>query len=214
MRTLNSVTLVSIATGDHCAGVRRSLERCQEHFSFAGVVVLTDKPDEFPGCQIIGIEKIVDKADISYHQIYTMSRNTHLFADHTLLVHDDSWIVNPRAWTDEFLDYDYIGAVWVQEDGVMGNDGFSLRSKRLLETLRDMAIINYHPSDCAVCRTEFEGKRRYRSDLEAKGIRYAPVKLARQFSVENEPYVDSFGFHGDTTHESLVQQGRISKPSL
>jgi Protein of unknown function (DUF5672) len=171
------------------------------------VVVLTDRPDEFPGCEIIGIEKINTHADVSFHQIYTMSRNTHLFADHTLLVHWDSWIVNPSAWTDDFLTYDYIGAVW--PDGVMGNDGFSLRSRRLLETLRDISIANFHPSDCAVCRNEFEGKKRYRSELEAQGIKYAPIGLARRFSVENEPYVDSFGFHGWDTLKSLVQQGRI-----
>ena len=35
----------------------------------------------------------------------------------------------PEAWTDDFFNYDYIGATW--DDGVVGNGGFSWRSRKL-----------------------------------------------------------------------------------
>jgi hypothetical protein len=91
------------------------------------------------------------------------------------------------------LDYDYIGATWPQfDDGlVVGNGGFSLRSRRLLHLLEDDIFEAHHPEDVAICRT-------WRKMLEeAHGIRFAPPELASTFSAERSGDLrETFGFHG------------------
>lgn len=119
-------------------------------------------------------------------------------ADHALYVQYDGFAVNPEAWTDEFLEYDYIGAPW--HDCVVGNGGFSLRSRKLHEALAKMYvpeyIMNYYAEDSLICR--MFGKA-LRHEL---GVEIAPMELAYQFSVESTPpehmqhwIGKSLGFH-------------------
>jgi len=111
---------------------------------------------------------------------------------HALLVQWDGFIIDAAEWRDEFLDWDYIGAPWGYGDGMdVGNGGFSLRSRRLVEACEDPAIADFEPEDERICRT-------YRPYLETRyDIRFAPLELARRFSVEHveSPY-STFGFHG------------------
>ena len=62
--------------------------------------------------------------------------------DFVQIIQWDGYVINGPAWTNEFLDYDYIGARWWfrKHDRNVGNGGFSLRSRRLLEALQDAAI--------------------------------------------------------------------------
>jgi hypothetical protein len=112
---------------------------------------------------------------------------------HVLLIQWDGFVVNPMSWNDEFLDYDYIGARWgwLTDGHAVGNGGFSLRSKRLLEALGDPHIAELEPEDVAICRT-------YRAYLEsAHGIRFAPEGVADRFAFEaTYPTGLPFGFHG------------------
>ena len=107
-------------------------------------------------------------------------------------------------WSDEFYEYDYIGAPWPKEviiEGMplhfnVGNGGFSLRSKRLQEFLKnDENIILNHAEDVAICQLN-------RMYLISKGFKFAPVEVAKRFSFENLPWRDgqqitkAFGCHG------------------
>jgi len=97
-------------------------------------------------------------------------------------------------WQSDFLAYDYIGAVWPQyDDGhTVGNGGFSLRSRKLLDALASDDIVARNPEDVCIART-------YRSLLEQRwGIRFADEKTAHRFSFERAPrlFASSFGFHG------------------
>ncbi len=107
---------------------------------------------------------------------------------HVLMVQWDGYVLNGSAWDDEFLKYDFVGAPWFW-DGVVGNAGFSLISKRLLE---ELAKPEYEasPFDTNLCR-------KYRKQLEDRGFKFAPTDLAARFSVENLPYEGSFGWHGE-----------------
>lgn len=112
--------------------------------------------------------------------------------DFVLIAQMDGFIINPSAWSDDFLKYDYIGAPW--PDGIVGNGGFCLRSKKLLDALKDISKIfsdeRYHPEDLYICKTK-------RNLLETEyGIKFAPFEVANRFSVENRPYMGQFGFHG------------------
>lgn len=61
---------------------------------------------------------------------------------HLLIVHWDGFIINPACWKDDFLCYDYLGAIWPQKGGrgIVGNGGFSLRSMKLLEALQSEMV--------------------------------------------------------------------------
>ena len=135
--------------------------------------------------------------------------------DYNLILHPDGFAVNGDAWTDEFLEYDYIGAAW--GDGRVGNGGFSLRSRKLYDALLDLNvglkssdynhiidnpdihIINAQghyeiPEDNVICKI-------HKNELETKyGIKFAPTHIANRFSVEhnyNHEWVGkSLGFHG------------------
>lgn len=104
----------------------------------------------------------------------------------------DGFVVRPEAWDPGFLDFDYIGAIWPQfDDGaVVGNGGFSLRSKRLLEACQSLDVSS-HPEDVTICRT-------HRVLLEQEfGIRFADPATAARFSYERSNRTGAeFGFHG------------------
>jgi hypothetical protein len=104
-----------------------------------------------------------------------------------LIVQHDGYILNPDLWTDEFLEYDYIGAPW--EDGTVGNGGFSLRSQRLMETVASMTW-RLHHEDCLICGP-------LRGPLEDAGFKFAPTDVAARFSFERYAagYQRTFGFH-------------------
>jgi hypothetical protein len=110
---------------------------------------------------------------------------------HVLIVQWDGFITYPDLWQDRFLEFDYIGAPWPTEEGLLvGNGGFSLRSKKLLSALQDPVIVAKHPEDQCIClenRTYLENTH---------GITFAPGQLAEQFAFElQKPGFDCFGFH-------------------
>ena len=73
----------------------------------------------------------------------------------------------------------------------VGNGGFSLRSRRLLEASAQLPIAGSEAEDVFICRT-------MRPRLEAeRGIRFAPPELAERFGYERSRAAQaSFGFHG------------------
>lgn len=79
---------------------------------------------------------------------------------------------------------------------VVGNDGFSLRSERLLERLARSDVVRPAgtPEDWFICVT-------VREMLERDGIRFAPPGIAHEFSFEGDElfgvsWHGQFGFHG------------------
>jgi hypothetical protein len=105
----------------------------------------------------------------------------------------DGFVLDATQWAPQFLEYDYVGAPWPQfSDGRdVGNGGFSLRSRRLLEACRDPRFRAAHPEDVAICRLN-------RDLLEREhGIRFADRSTAERFAFERtEPDGPTFGFHG------------------
>jgi hypothetical protein len=117
--------------------------------------------------------------------------------DHFLLIQWDGMPVSPHAWDEAFLDFDYIGAPWagLPEHLAVGNGGFSLRSRRLLDAVRAIGI-GIDPCGDAQQAEDVLLCRQHRARLEAMGIRFAPVGVAARFSFETgTPPPVSFGFH-------------------
>ena len=129
----------------------------------------------------------------AYSDFVLKSLLPYVTTSHVLLVQWDGYVTNPAAWEPAFLECDYIGATWFwHKDGMrVGNGGFSLRSRRLLEALQDPAIIRVDAEDTTIGRS-------FRPLLEREyGIRFATEALADRFSFEAAyPIGKPFGFHG------------------
>tara|TARA_B100000287_G_scaffold434097_1_gene497575 strand:- start:1615 stop:2253 length:639 start_codon:yes stop_codon:yes gene_type:complete len=150
----------------------------------------------------------IDKSINSLHDYSVFAvQELHKYIDteFAMCVQRDGYPINLEAWTDDFLKFDYIGAPWTWVPSThresdcpvgrcVGNGGFSIRSKRLMREAAQFPCEKDMNEDIFICR-------KIPSELEAKGIRFAPVELATFFSVENEMYTGQFGFHGRKTLE-------------
>jgi hypothetical protein len=167
---------------------------------------------------------------IEYNNFMVKRLYDYIKSDFCITIQNDGFIINPYLWKDEFLHYDYIGAPWsdyliqstdavfnyVKENrkySLVGNGGFSFRSKKLLKETKnspyncDIQKINNFslktgevgehvmipmPEDNYICLNYYEY-------FIERGIKYAPIELANIFSTEvpQYPNKNSFGFHGD-----------------
>jgi tetratricopeptide (TPR) repeat protein len=189
---LPSVTLCAVDCLNPVLALR-ALDLCAIQCRFGEVLFLSDTAPEhrLDGCRMEAIPRIGSVAEYSRFVLKELGR--YIRTEHVLLVQWDGFIINPQSWRPEFLEYDYIGAPWgwIQDDHRVGNGGFSLRSRRLLDALLDEGITDLDPEDEAI-------GRRYRTLLETSyGIRFAPDEVAEAFSYETiSPAGDPFGFHG------------------
>jgi hypothetical protein len=195
-KSLPTVTLLGL----DCVNIERlklASDICQKHFEFGAVKLLSSIPDTDP--RVVPVEK-VDSIE-KYSHFLVKKLHEYVDTEHVLVIQYDGFILNPEAWTDDFLRYDYIGAPWWYEDeNNVGNGGFSLRSKKLLDILaRDETIVEHHPEDHHIART-------YGEYLRSQGIVFAPEEVASRFSIEGclkEPvpvkygsvWTNEFGFH-------------------
>jgi len=187
---LPDVTLCAVTCINHELTVR-SMLKCLEQCSFADVVLLTDKAVDAP----FRVE-VIPTFEGHYYSPMVCRNLTHYTASsHNLLVQYDSYITEPAAWNDAFLDYDYIGAKWPwhPEGRRVGNSGFCLRSKKLLDMMAEMPLppAGQFVDDTYFCHT-------IREPLEkVYGVKFAPEEVADQFSYErHRPDQPTFGFHG------------------
>lgn len=171
----------------------RALDISRRHCLFGDTILLTDQRID-TDTRIALIPKIKSREEYSAFVLRDLVE--HIHTPFVLLVQWDGFVVNPSEWTEAFFSCDYIGARWPShQDGMaVGNGGFTLRSKRLLEILANDERFAPHPKiveDELICRT-------FRPTLEAEyGIRFASEPVADQFSVEfARTPKPAFGFHG------------------
>lgn len=186
--------------GVHHALALRALKRCCEMVQFARTILLTDAIP--PDVQVPKGIEIIPVGVIGSHEAYSRlvmkGLYPHTATSHLLLVQWDGYVVHPEKWQPAFLETDYLGAPWPDGKGGfgVGNGGFSLRSRKLLEVLQnDCFPLLTNSEDVTIC-----GIHRPRLESEF-GIRFGSPELARQFSFEMESaYVGqgakTFGFHG------------------
>jgi len=173
---LPDVTLLCIDSNKD--RIQEPLKKCTEWIKFGDIQLL--HPD------------INSKEAYSNYCIDHM--HEHISTSHVLIFQYDGYVHNWMAWDNDWLQYDYIGAPWHYQDGMdVGNGGFSLRSKRLMELASQIVKIK-HPEDHHICRT-------YRRELEGHGMKFAPREVAEKFSFEgylqpSKVLTDQFGKHG------------------
>ena len=146
--------------------------------------------------------------DYSYGSFVIQSLSQYIDTPYVLIVQRDGFISNPFSWNNTFLNYDYIGARWPiydndpkrnREDRCVGNGGFSIRSKKLLDLCSknaDQMLPSEIPEDLLICIE-------YRDYFEQNQCLFAPIDLADAFSAEYTPYSGQFGFHGPGIREIL-----------
>lgn len=188
--SLPDVTLFGI-DAHNVLGIKRAAEISQRGIEFGAVRIITERLFE-------GHNR--EQGRTNYSRFMIKELINYFATPFVLTIHSDGYVVNPKAWDNSWLQYDYIGATWGYKDNMnVGNGGFSLRSKRLCQILAyDPAITDFHPEDDKICR-------KYRPYLEQTyGIRFAPEEVANKFSIEaygarafpkGDFYSGQFGFH-------------------
>ena len=194
------------------------------NIEFGAVKLLSSLPPskKYSDIEYVSIPAMNNIAD--YNRMMIEDLHKYFTTSHCLVVQPDSFVVDSDLWKDEFLQFDYIGAPWSNkirinselvlnfEENCVGNGGFSLRSRKLVETT---AKINFKSlkfpikaEDVVICHFLYQ-------EMIDNGIRFAPVKLAAQFSMENVENlygqnVDSvFGFHGKHMRSYFIKKYRL-----
>ena len=176
MKELSNVTLVGIDCVD--------LERLQvaadistKEIKFGAVKLLSSIESDDP--RVIKIPKI--KTVEGYSDFMIKKLDNYVDTEFALIFQYDGFILNPEAWEDSFLKYDYIGAPWYHLGPLrVGNGGFSLRSKRLLSWLAK----NWHQIKKRIHPEDVYISRYARVFLEKVGIVFADEGVASRFSKE------------------------------
>jgi hypothetical protein len=215
---LPSVSLVS-ATGIDPRKNLRALEVSQVGIEFGEVVLLSRiVPSSVPSN--IRFEKVMNESgsydEFSRFILYELFR--YINTEFALLVHNRATVLRPDSWTDEFLDYDYIGAPWrpgvhrttCGKDVLVGNGGFSLRSQSLMKAPTDLSLpftdngTGFFHEDGQLCVY-------HRDRLERNGITFAPVELAAKFATEtwrDGAVSKPFGYHNTRSAKPFLFETR------
>lgn len=175
----------------------RALRYSRREIDFAQVQLFTSHEIICPDVTVNRIDALTELAAYSRFCLKDLVR--YISTDYILMVQADGFVINPGLWDDAFLKYDYIGAPWPAEApwctrSRVGNGGFSLRSRRLMEL-------------AAALKDDFKHEDVYLTNIRhdyfvSHGCRFAPVDVAMRFSLEAQipecAYdLDScFGFHG------------------
>lgn len=189
---LADVTLIAVTSVAVVQTVRAMMSSLDQ-IAFGAAILFSDQPPPPDTPRDITWQDIAPiRCRAAYSQFMLRNLRQYVATSHVLCVQWDGYVLDARRWDPEFLAYDYIGAPWPHfADGcTVGNGGFSLRSRKLLDACIALGI-DATSEDVAICRTN-------RLALEQEfGIRFAPEALARRFAFERHaPTGSEFGFHG------------------
>lgn len=224
----SDITLIGIDGVGNDKSILKALKYSKQFFPNATVKFLTsgEHSEIDPDIQHVKINYL-NYDDFSVFCLKEMYN----FIDTKYMIncHGDGFVVNPDKWTDEFLNYDYIGAPWPRYNLAyscqrwpmvkqsyenskgeyrIGNGGFSLRTKKLMQTVSSLYIDEYFkiPEDLVICVI-------LRKKLEEMGFNFVKnILLAGSFSCEArqvDGYIlssdHSLGFHCGETHPDKVK---------
>ena len=217
---LPDVTLLS-ATSTEADAAQVSMRISLHNIQFGAAKLLcTEEPKQkYPDIEYISIPPL--KSVDSYNRLIFQDLHKYFRTSHCLIVQADSFVVNSRLWKDEFLKFDYIGGPWPNkikinpnltlhlEKNPVGNGGFSMRSRKLVEATSKINFdsLNFplKAEDVVICYFLYK-------EMINIGIRFAPPKLAAQFSMENienlygQDANSVFGFHGKHMRDYFMKK--------
>jgi hypothetical protein len=128
----------------------------------------------------------------------------HIETDYVLICQSDGWILNANNWNDKWFEYDYIGgythAAWspvdnnyrmyyswvgLEDQYVVQNGGFSLRSRRFLEAPTKYGIVKHIKENAMLNNEDVQICCWMRPAFEKVGMKYAPKEESMLFSFEH-----------------------------
>jgi hypothetical protein len=217
MKFLPTVTLLAIDGAGNDPDKVKAIHYSKKKLKF-GKVKLLSSSENYNNLQDIELIKIPKLSYLEWSKFVITDLHKYIDTDHYLFVDSDGFVLYPDAWNDDFLKYDYIGAsFWypahiftnvvdqkVKEKNLnnlnlVGNGGFTLRSKKLLLAAQECKDNRYHPEDVYFSLNNYDF-------FVSKGIIFAPKDLADKFSLNelhSNPKV--FGFHGHKTYIKGIQ---------
>jgi hypothetical protein len=205
---LPEVTLVA-AAGKALPATIRALRKCLAQVRPADVILFSDTVS--PGGDLTDIRYVrIGKMESreAYSSFILKELTSYIETDFVLCVQWDGYILNAQSWSDDFLTVDYIGAPWPQFGDAydVGNGGFSLRSRRLLQACADERISGSDAEDIVICR---QSRPWLESDY---GIRFADRDLASRFAFERTiAQGGEFGFHGAFNMADVMPRSEFRK---
>ena len=217
---LPDVTLLS-ATSTEADAAQVSMRISLHNIEFGKAVLLCPSPPKkkYPDIEYISIPPLNSVDD--YNELIFQDLHKYFKTSHCLIVQADSFVVNSNLWKNEFLEYDYIGGPWPNkikinanlvlhlEKNPVGNGGFSMRSRKLVEAT---GKINFKSLDFPMKAEDVVICYYLYQEMIDSGIRFAPPQLAAQFSMENVDHLYGqdvntvFGFHGKHLREYFIKK--------
>lgn len=189
-----TITLFCLSTDNPIQSIK-VMKHCYSVFPYFDEIKLlssySGKEDKIEIVEVANVKSYKD-----YNTFMVESLDSHIDTDFCLIVQADGYILNPQAWDDNFLNYDYIGAPWPPFNNLCGNGGFSLRSKRIITLASKLKNPTGQAEDVVYCRRE-------RDYFTSKGMIFSDPVTGARFSHEsggtrvvNTGLNFSFGFHG------------------
>ncbi len=205
---LPSVTLVAVSSL-HIEQTNAALLHSAKHIDFAAVKFLCSRMPSMLD-QRVEYLPIPQIDNLGYQRFMIKDLHAYVHTRHCLVIQYDGFVLDPARWRDEFLAYDYIGAPWpevvlmkparvpIRLRNPVGNGGFSMRSKKLLDVTSRLPFDQLDlpkAEDVLICHFLYD-------EMCAAGITFAPRRLAARFAIETKlgrfgQSLDTvFGFHG------------------
>ncbi len=191
--TINDVTLVTIETMYHDLA-KRGMEETLSRVPFKHALVFSDQ-DFLPGARHV---KIAHGDMFNYCNLLLKGMAEYVETEYIIFQQWDAMVHKSGGWHDFFLLNDYIGAVWPwrPHGQNVGNGGFSLRSRRLLEVLQAPHVQLDPAGEHGVQEDNYIAIE-HRPWLESQGMVFALEPVANKFSIELSPDgFDAMAHHG------------------
>jgi hypothetical protein len=208
------VTLVAVSSIKILETIR-TLDESTSKVRFGNVKLITDEDIKHPSIEVVHCDKL-DSID-KYNEFIFLNLWKHIDTEFALIQQYDSFVLWPEVWDDKWTDFDYLGSPWKVTPGAyeandgtisrVGNGGFSLRHKRILQTPSKLGWSlrseqGFSSEDGNLCCY-------YKKELLEQGVKYAPVETAAHFSFENYcpenlGILKTFGFHKNWRKEWLT----------
>jgi predicted O-methyltransferase YrrM len=204
---LPDVTLVMIDTQCHELA-RLAMEDSLHEVEFGDAIIFSDEPIEVAGTRWIKVPKWPNIAECSHFMWYELP--DYIDTKWAINIQWDSWVVNADCWTDEFLQFDYVGAPWWYDDNLNVGNGCALRSRSLMQFLR----ANRERFPLSLSQEDHLISRVYRTALEEGGFKWPTEALASRFSLEcTRPSSDSrhFMFHDSFNFPAVLEGERLAE---
>jgi hypothetical protein len=214
---LPNITLVAVDTTTDVEATSMAIKYSCRDIVFGRVLLISNynpnpNSKEYDFIKIKAFKNISEWCEFIVFELFKF-----INTDFIILIHADGFIVNSNKWTNNFLNYDYIGSPWplskhpIAFKDSNGNvcrvgNSVSLRSKKILEmptklNLRwENFVLNFPHEDGYLCA-------QHKVLLESNGIKFAPLEVAihfgRELPIPENRGISPFLFHkwkGENKH--------------